>query len=99
MPLMPNPTLRLFIGAALISLHRLAPSFYGLPPDPELTLTRATCECLHELGHVAGLHHCDDYRCVMHFSGDVESIDLRGSGWCDSCAALLARPLRHALGR
>lgn len=84
-------------GACVVSLHRLDPAYYGLPADEDLVLTRATLECLHELGHVAGLVHCDDYRCVMHFSGDVESIDLRGQGLCERCAATLPRPLRHAL--
>ena len=84
-------------GAALVSLHRLDPAYYGLPHDGDAVLSRATLECLHELGHVAGLHHCPDYRCVMHFCGDVESLDLRGTHYCAVCVESLPFPLRHAL--
>lgn len=84
-------------GTAVVSLHRLDPAYYGLPGDEELTLRRAVVECLHELGHVVGLRHCDDYACVMHFSGDVEMIDLRGHGFCEACGGSLPLALRHAL--
>jgi archaemetzincin len=84
-------------GAAVVSLHRLDPAFYGLPASQETTLRRGVLECLHELGHVAGLHHCDDYACVMHFSGEAEMIDLRGRGFCERCGRSLPTPLRHAL--
>jgi len=74
---------------AVVSLARLKPEFYGLPPDPALTTRRAVAEVLHEVGHLAGLAHCDDYRCLMHFSPEVEMIDLRGTTFCRSCAAEL----------
>lgn len=85
-------------GAAVVSLHRLDPRHYGLPADEDVFTRRAVLECLHELGHVAGLRHCADHACVMHFSGDVESIDLRGGGFCAPCGRSLPRALRHAIG-
>ena len=85
-------------GAALVSLHRLDPRWYGLPADEDVLQRRAVLECLHELGHVAGLRHCADHACVMHFSGDVESIDLRGGGFCVPCGQSVPRGLRHAIG-
>ena len=75
---------------ALISLHRLRPSFYGLPDDPERTLERARREAVHELGHTFGLVHCLDYACVMHASRTADEIDLKGPGFCDECSALLS---------
>lgn len=75
---------------ALISLNRLRPSFYGLPPDPELTLERARREAVHELGHTCGLIHCQDYACVMHVSRVADEIDLKGPGFCAPCAAAMA---------
>lgn len=78
---------------ALISLHRLRPSFYGLPEDPNLVLERARREAVHELGHVLGLVHCQDYGCVMRASRAAEEIDLKGPGFCPQCAALLAFPV------
>ena len=75
--------------ALLVSTARLDPTFYGLPPDPEQLLTRALREVLHELGHTAGLSHCDDWGCVMHFAAKVEDLDNRGDGYCARCARYL----------
>lgn len=80
---------RLHGTAALVSLARLAPAFYGLPDDPRVTIRRAAREVIHELGHVAGLKHCDRYDCIMHFANDVGAIDLRGAGFCDACVRAL----------
>jgi archaemetzincin len=71
--------------AAVVSLARLDPAFYGMPPDPRLTMHRLATEILHELGHVAGLGHCNDFSCRMHFVANVESLDLRGNGLCRRC--------------
>lgn len=70
---------------ALVSLHRLHQRFYGLPEDSDLLLKRAEKECLHELGHTAGLIHCNDYSCVMHFSNSVEQVDIKEASFCDPC--------------
>lgn len=75
--------------AAVVSLARLAPEFYGLEADPELLARRAVAEIIHELGHVGGLGHCRDASCVMHFAAQVEAIDLRGSRPCVPCRATL----------
>jgi archaemetzincin len=72
-------------NAAVVSLARLRPQLYGLPPDPALTARRAVAEILHELGHVAGLGHCRDFQCLMHFSSDVDTADLRPMTLCSEC--------------
>ncbi len=74
---------------ALVSLARLGPEYYGLPPDPDLEMRRAVAEIAHEIGHVAGLDHCDDTGCVMRFATNVESIDLRGGSFCAACSQRL----------
>jgi len=76
---------------AVVSLARLRPEFYGLPADAELTGRRAVAEILHEIAHLADLGHCDNYSCLMHFSTDVETIDLRGLSFCPDCASELPR--------
>jgi len=75
--------------AAVVSIARLRPEHYGQPPDDALTARRAAAEILHELGHVAGLAHCRDFQCLMHFSTDVEAADLRPLRFCAACAAAL----------
>jgi archaemetzincin len=80
--------------AAVVSIARLSPTFYGLPDDRAVTARRALLEILHEVGHVAGLLHCDRPSCVMRLTGTVEDLDARGTSWCESCAARLPRGLR-----
>ena len=82
--------------AAVVSLARLAPERYGLAADADVLMRRAVTEILHELGHVAGLGHCDDFSCIMHFAPKVEAIDVRGTGFCAGCAAMLPENLLTA---
>jgi archaemetzincin len=86
---------RLHGQAAVVSLARLRPEHYGRPTDPALTARRATAEILHELGHTAGLGHCNDFQCLMHFSTDIEAADLRPLTLCAACAAAVPAVL-HA---
>jgi archaemetzincin len=82
--------------AALVSLARLDPLFYGLPRDPALLERRAVDEVLHELGHVASLPHCPAADCLMRFAGTVEKADARGSLFCAACRSRLPPWLRPA---
>lgn len=71
---------------AVIGVARLDPTFHGAPPDPERFLHRVLTEAVHELGHIAGLDHCTDPRCVMSFSRDVDDVDRKGPDFCPRCA-------------
>jgi archaemetzincin len=75
--------------AALVSLARLDPTFYGLPEDAALLAHRTVLEMLHELGHVASLPHCREAACLMSFAGSVERVDVRGQDFCPACAKSL----------
>ncbi|ASJ08885.1 archemetzincin [Thermococcus siculi] len=79
------------LRAAVVSTFRLRPEFYGESPDPNLLVERAIKEAMHELGHVFGLSHCPDRRCVMHFSNSIVDTDIKGALYCPSCEARLRR--------
>jgi archaemetzincin len=80
-------------SVAIASCYRLRNSFYGLPTDHNVTLTRLLKESLHELGHTAGLVHCQDYECVMCASTSVEEIDLKREAFCGECREVVERAL------
>ena len=84
--------------AALVSMARLDPRFYGLPADEGLVIRRAVVEALHELGHVAGLAHCEDAACLMSFAASVARVDVRGTRFCPACEGRLPRWLRSTHG-
>lgn len=71
--------------AALISLWRLRPEFYGEKPNNKLFLERALKEAVHELGHTLGLRHCMRSFCVMHFSNSIFDTDKKQTLFCDEC--------------
>jgi archaemetzincin len=77
--------------AALISLARLYPEFYGQPRDPGLFKARAVKEAVHELGHLLGLGHCPDPACVMSFSNSLADTDKKGPGFCQDCRERLGK--------
>jgi archaemetzincin len=39
----------------------------------------------HELGRAFGLAHCNNTRCVMHFSNSLQDTDFKKRSFCDSC--------------
>lgn len=73
---------------AVVSGHRLSQEFYGLPRDPALATERLVKEAIHEVGHTAGLTHCEDYDCVMAASHAVEWLDTKTSMLCAECRRL-----------
>ncbi len=76
--------------AAIVSTHRLSPTFYGLPPDPDLLRERTGIEAVHELGHTLGLIHCSENTCAMHASHSADAIDLKEPSLCPSCVRQLS---------
>jgi archaemetzincin len=72
-------------NAALISVWRLKPEFYGDRADLDVYVLRALKEAVHELGHTLGLQHCRRSLCVMHFSNSIFDTDKKQSLFCDQC--------------
>ena len=87
------PTLNFVFGqadlegkAALISLWRLRPEYYGDLPNEQLFHERSVKEAVHELGHTLGLEHCSNVFCVMHFSNAIYETDVKHSLFCSRCS-------------
>ncbi|ASJ14347.1 archaemetzincin family Zn-dependent metalloprotease [Thermococcus radiotolerans] len=85
------------LGAAVISTFRLRPEFYGEAPDERLFVERTIKEAMHELGHVFGLGHCPDERCVMHFSNSIVDTDIKEPVYCPPCLRRLKKNLEVGL--
>jgi archaemetzincin len=74
---------------ALVSTYRLKRNRDGSTPPRPLFLERAAKVALHELGHLFEMGHCTDERCLMHFSGNLESLDKTPLFFCRYCAIYL----------
>ncbi|MEZ0319269.1 MAG: archaemetzincin family Zn-dependent metalloprotease [Pyrobaculum sp.] len=50
---------------------------------------RLAKEVTHEAGHLYGLGHCENPRCVMYFSNTLFDTDRKGLYFCERCKSLL----------
>ena len=74
---------------ALVSLFRLARNPDGSPPAAALFYERAAKVALHELGHLFNLFHCEEKKCLMHFSGGIQDLDQTPVYLCRYCSSFL----------
>ncbi|MBW1642360.1 MAG: archaemetzincin family Zn-dependent metalloprotease [Deltaproteobacteria bacterium] len=72
---------------ALVSLFRLKNNPDGSITPSSIFYERAAKVALHELGHLYNLFHCEDKRCLMHFSGGLEDLDETPLYFCRYCTA------------
>ena len=79
--------------AALISLYRLKPEFYGEPPNKQVFRERVAKEAVHAIGHALGMPHCKNPNCVMFFSLSIVDTDKKGISFCNDCHLLLHRAM------
>lgn len=69
----------------VVSIKRLRESFYGKEEDEDLLVLRIAKEIVHEVGHLKGLEHCENPRCVMHFSNSIYDTDFKDYKFCEKC--------------
>jgi len=81
--------------AALISLWRLKPGFYGETADSAVFDKRVLKEAVHELGHTLGLSHCPKESCVMHFSNSISDTDKKESLFCGQDYLQASLAIKH----
>lgn len=66
--------------------------------EPQALLRRRIAkEAVHELGHLAGLEHCDRPDCVMYASATLADTDRKSASLCPACRAAL--PAEDGLDR
>ncbi|MDQ3840030.1 MAG: archaemetzincin family Zn-dependent metalloprotease [Thermoproteota archaeon] len=75
---------------AAIYIPRLRQDFYVKKSDTnKLFEQRVIKEAVHELGHAFGLTHCEESRCVMHFSNSLQDTDFKHYIFCERCNKVL----------
>ena len=78
---------------AIVYTKRLYPPFYGQKTDYNLYVERIAKEIVHEIGHLLGLRHCRNYRCVMSFSNSITDVDRKTRYYCRECKNALNKKL------
>ena len=76
-------------AAAIVSIYRLRDTSW------DRFLVRTAKVALHEVGHLLGIVHCIDTRCLMRFANRVENLDEIPMRFCRACAYEVARRLRY----
>jgi len=78
---------------ALVSIFRLQSNPQMASEPSSLMYERTAKVAMHELGHLFNLRHCDDEKCLMHFSGSLNELDRTPVYFCRYCTAYFSAAL------
>jgi archaemetzincin len=76
-------------GLATLSIYRLRETTANGRPDSHLLMERIIREAVHEVGHLYGLVHCKNPKCVMRTCTCAAEVDEAGNGLCADCQGTL----------
>lgn len=77
-------------GVSVVSMHRFLEKKEVTRSDRR-AFERTVKTALHEVGHLFGLAHCKDQKCVMFFSFTVADTDYKQKQFCGTCTEKLNR--------
>ncbi|MGP8079270.1 MAG: archaemetzincin family Zn-dependent metalloprotease [Dehalococcoidales bacterium] len=72
-------------GVATLSINRLLSDDRGISPDFSLAAERIIREAIHEIGHLFGLSHCQNQKCVMRTCTCLSEVDEARGRLCSEC--------------
>jgi len=70
---------------ALVSFWRFEQNMKFFDCDPELFKSRIKKEAIQKMGHLYGLRHCTNPKCVMYYSHTISEIDGKSDQFCERC--------------
>lgn len=83
--------------AAVVSNFRLRCNEGGGMAPLDRYYERFAKVSLHEIAHTLSLYHCEDVRCLMHFTARVEQLDGLEIAFCKRCEFMLRENLKYLL--
>ena len=89
------PDLNYVFGFADKTRHAAIVSIARFKRGNGKMVERAVKTSIHELGHIYGLAHCQNNRCVMYFSFNLTDTDYKGKEFCDKCQKALSNARRE----
>ena len=81
---------------ALVSNFRLRKNEDGSNAPMDHYYERLAKVALHEVGHTLLIYHCDDPKCVMHYSPKVHHLDKVEPFFCERCKFSVRESLKQA---
>jgi len=72
-------------GVATLSINRLLPETGDVSQKTDTVAERIIREATHEMGHLFGLGHCPNQKCVMRTCTCLAEVDEAQGGLCAGC--------------